>query len=174
MKINCIICKKEKEYKTSYIKKGYGKYCGTKCMGIGQLGHFPWNKGKKTGIAPWLGKKRPDLKNTRSADTMFKKGIRPWNKGIEFLQIQGENHYKYKGGWIEKDLGYKRTTISSIVQREHRLVMEKYLDRTLLRTEHVHHINGNKLDNRIRNLMVLSPSEHASLHMRMRRGGGAI
>ena len=47
---------------------------------------------------------------------------------------------------------------------EHRAVMEKSIGRHLSKEEVVHHINLNKSDNRVENLMIMTDSEHKSYH----------
>lgn len=46
----------------------------------------------------------------------------------------------------------------------HRRVMEEHLGRKLNKDEAVHHINGNRQDNRLENLVLCSISEHTSIH----------
>lgn len=48
--------------------------------------------------------------------------------------------------------------------RQHRYVVEEHLGRKLLKSEHVHHINHDKTDNRLENLVVLNQSEHHRVH----------
>lgn len=61
------------------------------------------------------------------------------------------------GSWLER--GYRVIHISGVgAVLEHRYIMSKFLRRPLKQEEVVHHMNGDKLDNRIRNLRVF-PNE---------------
>lgn len=59
---------------------------------------------------------------------------------------------------------YKRMKVNGKCIDEHRLVVEQAIGRKLLSTEIVHHKDGNKLNNAIENLEIMSRSEHARLH----------
>ena len=53
---------------------------------------------------------------------------------------------------------------------QHRWFMEQHLERELLSTEDVHHINGVRHDNRIENLQVIDHGEHTKFHNLNREG----
>ena len=72
-------------------------------------------------------------------------------------------------GHISKD-GYQTYKINKNIIHEHRKVMEDYIGRKLLPFpyEIVHHIDGNKLNNTISNLKIMSASEHMKLHRKIK------
>lgn len=53
--------------------------------------------------------------------------------------------------------------------REHRLVVEQALGRKLSDEEKVHHFDGDKTNNNIENLSIISQSAHAKLHTTLDR-----
>ena len=78
-----------------------------------------------------------------------------------------KHSHNYKGGSINWS-GYKIIWDKKLRKhhREHRLIVENHLGRKLDRDEEVHHINGDKINNRIENLVVMSKSQHAREHGR--------
>ena len=67
----------------------------------------------------------------------------------------------------EKQTGYKYHIEYDKKVYSHRLNMEKEIGRKLLKTEIVHHIDCDKTNDDINNLLICSASEHKLLHLQL-------
>lgn len=73
-------------------------------------------------------------------------------------------------GYTKKPSGYIEYTSGENRGRgQHRVLMEEILGRKLGFDEIVHHINGDRADNRLENLQLLSRAEHSRYHLNKRR-----
>lgn len=107
-------------------------------------------------------------KETKEKMSNVKRGEKNPNYGKHFsketkkkmsLIRQREQNPNWKGGKRISN-GYYLIRSNKKCVLEHRLVMEKHLGRKLKSTEIIHHLNGNKLDNRINNLVLTTREEH--------------
>ena len=73
-------------------------------------------------------------------------------------ELKNLDYHGGKDGYIFK---YQK---SKHYRGEHRLVMEKYLGRPLRSDEIVHHKDGNKQNNDISNLEIVTRAEHINIH----------
>jgi len=87
-----------------------------------------------------------------------------------------ENNPNWGGGKCLCSQGYVLVHVGEGKQvREHRLVAEEMLGRSLSPEEVVHHRNGDRTDNRPENLQVLpSQSEHMKIHRTALKAVGEI
>lgn len=109
-----------------------------------------------------------------------KKGHPAYNKGLKMSEEQKEKlSIKKSNGIGNKSInsrGYIRIYFPDHPKSdkfgyilEHDLIMECVIGRHLKKDEVVHHRNKIKTDNRLRNLQLMTRSEHSKLHREMER-----
>lgn len=143
-----------------------------------KAGCIPWNKGKKMPYTEarkkyeerQRGVSKPKPKNfseimrkvnppmgikKRYGDSGRDKKMRVWRDG--YVMLYRPDHPSSRK--IPPDYGYIL---------EHRMVVEESIKRRLLPTEVIHHIDGNKSNNNIENLVLCSNNkEHNQIHTAM-------
>ena len=150
----CELCKDDfGSYRT------YSKVCSFKCKALlnGLQKLSGENRNCKTcGCSFWAKKSEDRRGGIRSFCT---KTCMNTNKK---LGLPTGQYLSYDGYIVVSTVGDGRKQI-----KQHRLIMENFLKRRLKTTEIVHHINENKIDNRLENLQVVSRAEHNQIHFKL-------
>ncbi len=158
-----------------YVQKSRvdAKFCSKNCKSESQKGNIPWNKGltkhDDERIMSVSNKAREQLKReyvdgTRDKHTIALAANETLRARTRKRLVDGVSNTK-----IDKR-GYRKIYLP---ERgwvlEHRYIWEKQNGRRIPTGFHIHHKNGDSLDNRIENLELISASEHSKLHARERR-----
>lgn len=155
----CKVCGKNFYRKMFQIVAGTGVLCSRKCQQIWQARNSITKSCEWCGLdfvcSPDVAKRRKYCSWACQSVGRIKNALPRLHNGKPvILDTQGyvriyepDNPGCYDDGWI----------------MEHRWVIEQSIGRRLERQEHVHHVNGNKEDNCIENLVLLSCSDHQSI-----------
>ncbi|PRR85991.1 HNH endonuclease signature motif containing protein [Clostridium luticellarii] len=161
IKLKCPVCGKAFEELESKIKYReihqhiFNHYCSVKCAKLAQ--------------------RKRIVKHCEMCGKSFEVQR---NSKQRFCSVNCVNKYKKKSGKYKKngywyENGYKVLYVEgNKCIKEHIKVMEEHMGRKLKKNEVVHHINGNKSDNRLQNLKLMTREEHSSYHRKLELKNG--
>jgi hypothetical protein len=151
----------------AWVRNGRRKFCNLACRNN-------WLSTLTAENSPRWGKKHTVATKAQISRT----------KALLAHDKRGSNHPAWKGGqFIFK--GYRHVHIDSLSETdqtlargmvkveayvlEHRLVMARQMGRPLTKSEVVHHLSGDKLDNRPENLEMWDRALHSQEHRQIER-----
>jgi hypothetical protein len=135
-----------------------------RCRGLSRRG-IPHTEEEKRKISE--GGKNSLVENTGR----FKKQMAPdqrcshCEKPAKYMTPEPCCAMHYQRHWYK----YHRPIIEGKPKLFHRHIMEEFIGRKLTETEVVHHINGDRMDNRIENLQLMDRIDHLKMHARLRK-----
>ena len=144
----CAVCGKKVWKPDAWLRRVQIPTCGYQCNGV--LRGADWKEHAHKGRANW----------TESSKTLIKERMTgvlnpAWKGGLTYRNR--------KGLYAAQPIKYVRcpTPMLTMARKdgyvmEHRLLVALKINRQLMRSEVVHHINHNATDNRIENLMLFS------------------
>ena len=132
--------------------------------------HYPSERAEDVGRIIGKTKRSVQHKACRLGIGKDKDGFRP----IRVAATSGVNSGNFKGYRRKTTHGYyllykpeHPSASKDGLVMEHRYVVEKALGIVLPKKFDVHHINGDKSDNRIDNLVIMTHSAHTTLHNKL-------
>ena len=137
-----------KSKEIGYNHENYDKYIWSACIDCGKERWVSLRRGKPANI-----RCRGCAKKGENNCNWKKNGRIKSGNGYIFIRVKSTNPYFVMGNYNNYIL-------------EHRLIMAKHLGRCLESWEVVHHINGVRNDNRIKNLILVNKKEHRELTSR--------
>ena len=166
IKKKCKIC--DKEFEVYNYRKETATCCSRFCSNIFKKENIPWNKGiphsrktkekiSKSVLSQYKNGTRDRFTITKNANEALRQKTRDKLKHGKLTTMIGKRGYRLvylpERGWIS----------------EHHWIWEQYNGCRVPNGFHIHHKNGDKLDNRIKNLELISASEHLKLHYKERQ-----
>lgn len=158
----CDVCENILTTTEKRLSDGRGKYCSKQCK----------FDARKIKVNCAICDKEILLRKSKTVRTKRFYCSKPCHiEGYKKWYSKSLTNYIHKNKGIDKMiLGKRGLTVSTdgyyVYGRKkiHRYIMEQHIGRPLLSSEIVHHINEDKLDNRIENLQIVSRREHNIIH----------